>query len=92
MDPAGRIRDIKAPEQLHEDAKTSQLKASGAPVQEVEKHVLQHFPGVKIEGVSGAMHDPGYYIAGFRNANGDGWAILNPEGDLTEWRMPVPAQ
>ncbi|MDB5293767.1 MAG: hypothetical protein JWL69_5008 [Phycisphaerales bacterium] len=87
IDAAGRIRSIKAPEQLREDAKLNPAPAKVAD--QIKQVASQRFKGDQVEGVSEALHDPGYYIVGLKNAQGRGWAILNANNDVTEYRQPV---
>ncbi|MDB5329809.1 MAG: hypothetical protein JWP03_960 [Phycisphaerales bacterium] len=87
IDAAGRVRSIKAPEQLREDAKLT--PATGKPAEEVRQIIARRFKDDQIEGVSEATHDPGYYIVGLKGAHGRGWAILNTAEDITEWRQPI---
>ncbi|MDB5303767.1 MAG: hypothetical protein JWM97_1316 [Phycisphaerales bacterium] len=87
IDAAGRIRSIKAPEQLREDAKLNAAPANVAD--QIKKIATERFKGDQVEGVSVATHDPGYYIVGLKNAQGRGWAILNAANDVTEYRQPV---
>jgi hypothetical protein len=90
IDPAGRVRSIKAPEQLREDAKLT--PATGKVADEIKQIAARRFKNDQVEGVSEATHDPGYYIVGLKNAQGHGWAILNTADDVTEWRQPIPKE
>lgn len=87
LDAAGSIRDIKAPEQLREDANLPHARAEH--VRHITDLTASRFAGIQVEGVFEAIHDPGYFMVGFRAPQGHGWAIINRDSDVTEWRFPI---
>ena len=89
VNPVGEIVDIKSDRQLREDASAKQMSNTQLPPQ-VLQIAQQKFKGQTIDGGAAATNDPGYYSVFFHDAQGHGWAILNPSGDVLEWRSPVP--
>ena len=89
-DAAGRLRDIKSPEQLRQDV--VEVQRVGDPESRHIREVVERRFGlekVEVDSVAFAPHDRGYFTAGFRNRDGRGWAVLNEAEDVIEWRIPM---
>jgi hypothetical protein len=87
LDAAGRIRDIKSSQEIFEDA--LEEKQGGPMHRRMTEVALRRFPGIVISNIYKAKHDPGYYHVSFSENGRRGWAIMNPENDVTEWRIPL---
>jgi hypothetical protein len=86
FDAAGRIRDIKSSEQLREDAVLP--KVGGPQARHLTELAQKRFSNMQVRDVLTAIHDPGYFMVSFQNADGRGWAIMNEQNDVVEWRFP----
>jgi hypothetical protein len=87
FDAAGRIRDIKTSLEIREDAVAPRV--GGPAAQQLADLTARRFAHMEVDGVFTATHDPGYFNVAFKNKHGRGWAIINPNNDVTEWRYPI---
>jgi hypothetical protein len=88
FDATGRVRDVKTSEELRADANAP--RANAAQSRRMTDVTMQRFSGIQVEGVLIALHNPGYFNVPFHNQHGRGWAIINEQNDVAEWRYPEP--
>jgi len=87
IDAVGRLKDLKSPEELREDAKLPPAPAAAA--QQIKQVAAKRFKGEQLENVFEAIHNPGYYMIQMKNQHGNGWSIMNAQDDTIEYRTAV---
>ncbi|HEX4795018.1 MAG TPA: hypothetical protein VH370_14550 [Humisphaera sp.] len=87
IDAVGRLKDLKSPEELHDDAKL--VPAPAAVVGQIKQVAAKRFKGEQLENVFEASRNPGYYMIQMKNQHGNGWSIMNAQDDTIEYRTAV---
>jgi len=87
IDPVGRLKDLKSPEELHEDAKL--VPAPAAAAEAIKQVAAKRFKGETLGAVSEASRNPGYYMIQMKNQHGNGWSIMNAKDDTIQYRTAV---
>jgi len=87
IDAVGRMRDLKSPEELHQDAKL--VAAPKADADAIRQVAAKRFKGETLEAVSEASGNPGYYMIQMKNQHGNGWSIMNAKDDTIQYRTAV---